>query len=111
MRVRCIGKFTIAIGCDTYSGLVKNINDMERQLVKLGIKCKSYLKRRIIITKGVIIKFIFKKHYQYYNRNIYGVLCNGCYGFNEEETLNITNGNNECQGHELLDYISERDVL
>lgn len=111
MLVRRVGKFTIAVGCDTYDDTINNINKIHDSLKELGIKCVVYLKKRLLITKGIIIKFIFKKHYYRFNRHIYGVKCDGCYGFNDEETYNITNGKNKCAGRDLVDYIlNEEDI-
>lgn len=109
MSVRRVGKFTIAVGGVTYKETIDAMNALVKELKTLGIKCKLYLKRRLIVTRNIIIKFIFKKHHYGYNRNIYGVKCNGCYGFDDVETYNITGGKNKCKGYKLIDYIKERD--
>ena len=109
MKVRHIGKFTIAVGNASYDGMVGSMNNLVSVLNELGVKYKLLAKRRLIITKQTIIKFIYKKEYSYYHRNIYGVKCNGCYGFSKEEAYNITEGHNQCEGYELVDYILERE--
>jgi hypothetical protein len=108
MRVRCIGKFSIAVGNGTYRETMKAIKDTFSELNNLGVRCVLYLKRRLIVTDNVIIKFIIRKYYYNYSRNRYGVRCHGCYGFTDEESYSITNGKNKCKGYELLDYILER---
>ena len=105
MLVRCTGKFTIAVGLETHDETIKSIKNLDHILEALKVKHKLYLKKHLIITDNVIIKFIFKKHYSKFNRNIYGIKCNGCYGFNDEESYNITNGHNKCKDFTLIDYI------
>lgn len=109
MLVRHIGKFTIAVGNASYDCMIDSMNNLATVLKELGVKYELHVKHRIIVTKEIIIKFIFKKHYSHFNRHIYGVKCDGCYGFNEQETYNITNGKNQCAGRELVDYILERE--
>lgn len=109
MRVNGFGKMIIAVGNPTYKEVMESMKNIDSELTKLGIKCKLYLRRRLIITKHVIIKFILKKQYYRYNRNVYGVKADGCYGFNTIEAYNITNGKNPCNGIELIDYILGKD--
>ena len=76
-----------------------------RVILRYRVAHKLYLKKHLIITDNVIVKLIFKKHYSKFNRNIYGIKCNGCYGFTDEESYNITNGHNKCKDFTLIDYI------
>lgn len=96
-------KKTIVIGNWCCRDLVKKQKELVDILKKHGIKFREAKQR--IITDKIIIKFIHIRFFSQFNKNIYGIRADGCYGFDDEVTNYITKGNNICKGHDIMEFI------
>lgn len=96
----------VMVGCINRSVCDREIRNTEEMLDSYGFWNRSDKLRGVVKIPSVEICFVSIHDL----RSILGCRCNGCYGFNTKETEYLTRGKNECEGIELLDYITKIEM-
>lgn len=79
----------------SYKYMLEDIKNFTKILIKKGIKCQTFLIKRMIVTNDFIFRFVvipMIKPKNKWRRPILGMRADGCINFDEEDIGYITKG-------------------